>query len=193
MSSHSPGRGSLSKSLGASSPTPKRSSTRLGRRPRRRATKTALENARHQIALLERSLASLEESERRARTRLADAQRRRAELTSAHERAIKEQPTPSRDSRRRRSSTPRREIAERAQGERRRPTRRLARVWTSRRASWRARRHSHAPSMNSRARRARDYWQLERRARSFLDLIEIDPGSERAVESRRCVGGGDGG
>ncbi len=55
--------------------------------PSSQSDEAALASAREQIALLERSLDSLQESERRARDRLAATQLRGGEVTSAHERA----------------------------------------------------------------------------------------------------------
>jgi chromosome segregation protein len=146
---------------------------------------TALENARHQIALLERSLASLEESERRARTRLADAQRRRAELTSAHERAIKEQADAvTRLEAATLEYAEAEKSAERAQGERRQADASLgAGVDVASRLLARAETLSRALDELSGAGGRAIIGNLKGVLGSFLDLIEIDPGSERAVES----------
>jgi len=130
MSSHSPGRGSLSKSLGRVFADAEALFDETWSTSSTESDETALENARHQIALLERSLASLEESERRARTRTrrrpSDGRRKNSPARTSG--PSKNRPTPSRDSRRRRSSTPRprnRPSVPKASGAR--PTRRLAR------------------------------------------------------------------
>jgi chromosome segregation protein len=146
---------------------------------------SALQHARHQVALLERSLASLEESERRARTRLADAQRRASEVTGARERALKEKT---------RAATAldaatlehaeAEKSAERAQSERRRADEALrAGVDVASRTQARAETLAHALEELSGAGGRAIIGNLKGVLGSFLDLIEIDPGSERAVEA----------
>ncbi len=145
----------------------------------------ALHNARHQIALLERSLASLEESERRARTRLADAQRRRSDVTAARERAIKEKAhaVTALDGATLEYAEAEKS-AERAQGERRRADESLrAGADVASRTLARAETLARALDELSGAGGRAIIGNLKGVLGSFLDLIEVDPGSERAVES----------
>ena len=145
----------------------------------------ALENVRHQIALLERSLASLEESERRARTRLADAQRRRAALTGERERTIKEKTRAAITLDVAASEHLEAErLAERAQSERREADESFrAGADAAANAQGRAETLARALDELSGAGGRAIIGNLKGVLGSFLDLIEIDPGSEGAVES----------
>ena len=144
--------------------------------------------ARQRIALLERSVNSLRESERRATTRLGDSRARVAQSTSEHEmvrHALDEARACARESC--------------ASGARRRPTRRRRGRAEVEKAScdeelreatdWAARTEAHAEALA----RALDelsgaggraiIGDLEGVLGAFLDLIEIETGWERAVES----------
>jgi chromosome segregation protein len=145
----------------------------------------ALHAAREQIAVLERSLASLQEGERRASRRLADAQQRQGDVTAAREHAAhaKAQSVVT-------LKEAAHEFASSEEG--------LERAQSERRAaeeSWQvgadvaSRSHARAETLA----RALDelsgaggraiIGNLEGVLGSFLDLIEVDAGSERAVES----------
>ena len=128
-----------------------------GRRGARRPSEgdeAALAAARERVALLERSLASLRESERRATARLADARERAAprRVARARRRATvaraasleRDERRVERDGRRRASRRAEMRAASR-------PTRRCARRPTSPRAPRRAPRRSRARSTSSRA------------------------------------------
>ena len=145
----------------------------------------ALNNARHQIALLERSLASLEESERRARTRLAEAQRRRTALTGERERALKEKALAATALDAATLEYDQAEkSAERAHSEQRMADETLrAGADDASRALGRAETLARALDELSGAGGRAIIGNLKGVLGSFLDLIEIDPGSERAVES----------
>ncbi|HEY5265217.1 MAG TPA: chromosome segregation protein SMC [Acidimicrobiales bacterium] len=145
----------------------------------------ALNAAREQIALLERSLASLQESERRASHRLADAHQRSAAVTAAKEKAVHEKA---------RVEASLKDAAiefTQAEGdvEHAQNVRRGAEESFQTGADVASRAHARAETLA----RALDelsgaggraiIGNLEGVLGSFLDLIEVDAGSERAVES----------
>jgi chromosome segregation protein len=145
----------------------------------------ALAGAREQIALLERSLASLQESERRASLRLRDANQRHAEVTAARERATHDKA---------RTVASLEEAAvefaaaeeglERAQSERR-DTEASLHVGADVASRTHARAETLARALDelSGAGGRAIIGNLEGVLGSFLDLIEVDAGAERAVES----------
>ena len=145
----------------------------------------ALANARGQIALLERSLASLQESERRASTRLAAARLRSSEVTAGHEQVVKEKVRAANAlEEAQRESAESEKAAEHAQGERRQSDVALRNgadlaSSTQARALTLARALDELSGAGGRA----ILGDLEGVLGSFLDLIEVDAGCERAVES----------
>ena len=145
----------------------------------------ALRSARERISLLERSLASLQESERRASTRLAEARLRSTELTAAKELAQKggtlAVTTLEAASR---EFADAEKAAERAQSERRHADEALQ-VGADVTSRTRARAETLARALDelSGAGGRAIIGDLEGVLGSFLDLIEVDAGSERAVES----------
>src|ERR1019366_2662136 len=145
----------------------------------------ALANARGQIALLERSLASLQESERRASTRLAAARLRSSEVTDGHERVVKEKVRAANAlEEAQKESAESEKAAEHAQGERRQSDVALRNgadlaSSTQARALTLARALDELSGAGGRA----ILGDLEGVLGSFLDLIEVDAGCERAVES----------
>ena len=145
----------------------------------------ALANARGQIALLERSLASLQESERRASTRLAAARLRSSEVTAGHEQVVKEKVRAANAlEEAQRESAESEKAAEHAQGERRQSDVAL-RHGADLAASTQARALTLARALDelSGAGGRAILGDLEGVLGSFLDLIEVDAGCERAVES----------
>ncbi|MCU1363086.1 MAG: smc [Acidimicrobiaceae bacterium] len=145
----------------------------------------ALVNAREQIALLERSLASLSESERRARERLAAAEMRSGEVIAAQARFTKELADCVTTLE---SATTNFSVAEKAaesaQGERREADARLregaeAASSASARAETLARAFEELSGVAGRS----IVGDLEGVLGSFLELIEVDAGAEAAVES----------
>jgi chromosome segregation protein len=145
----------------------------------------ALRAAREQIGLLERSLASVEDGERRARTRLDDAERRSAALASARDvaqDALTEALSSLID-----ASELLEEAAsyeESAQHERRDAEDALAHgADVASRAQARAETLARAFEELSGADGRAIVGGLEGVLGSFLDLIEVDTGCERAVEA----------
>jgi chromosome segregation protein len=145
----------------------------------------ALNAAREQISLLERSLASLQESERRATQRLTEARVRAAAVTAAKEQAVHEkQRVDAALKEAAVEATQAEEAVERAQR-----NRRVAEESFQAGADLASRSHARAETLA----RALDelsgaggraiIGNLEGVLGSFLDLIEVDAGSERAVES----------
>jgi chromosome segregation protein len=146
---------------------------------------TALANARDQIALLERSLASLKESERRANTRLADATTRQSEITAGLAQVTKEKSSAAdalRDAEAEHADAE--TAAERAQGERRHADIAL-REASDLVASTQARALTLARALEEMSGAGgRDIVsEIEGVLGSFLDLIDVDDGYEHAVES----------
>ena len=145
----------------------------------------ALANAREQIALLERSLASLAESERRANARLVDASRRQGDVTAAIAQATTERAlaaTALHDATLELSDAER--AAEAAQGERRRDVHELAQardLASSTQA--RALTLERALEEMSGAGGRDIVGDIEGVLGAFLDLIDVDEGYEAAVES----------
>ncbi len=145
----------------------------------------ALLNAREQVALLERSLASLSESNRRALERLSDAQTRASEIVAARARATKELA----------ECSARLDVAagnfvdaeaasEGAQVERRDADEQLrATEDAASRANARAETLARALEEFSGTGGKSIIGDLEGVLGSFLELIEVDPGAEAAVES----------
>jgi chromosome segregation protein len=145
----------------------------------------ALSNAREQIALLERSLASLQESERRAGTRLAAARLRSSESAAGLEHAVKEKTYAAGALEKANDEFVEAEKSgERAQGERRQADNAL-RNGADLVASTQARSLTLARALDelSGAGGRAIIGDLEGVLGSFLDLIEVDAGCERAVES----------
>jgi len=145
----------------------------------------ALNAAREQIAVLERSLASLQESERRASLRLADARQRQSDVTAAKEHAVHSKAqTVATLKEAARESTLSEEALERAQS-----NRRTAEASLEVGADVASRGHARAETLAraleelSGAGGRAIIGNLEGVLGSFLDLIEVDAGSERAVES----------
>jgi chromosome segregation protein len=150
-----------------------------------RIDEAALLNAREQIALLERSLASLSESERRARERLAAAEDRSVDVLAGRAHTTKELATSvaSLEAAEKHFADAER-AAEQAQSERRQADAALRDAHD--RAS---RTHARAETL------ARAFEELSGGAGrsivgdlegvlgSFLELIEVDAGAEAAVES----------
>jgi chromosome segregation protein len=145
----------------------------------------ALLNARDQIALLERSLASLTESERRARERLAAAQERSSDLVAARARATKEMTEIAAVAEEATTNVARAEVAaDQAQRERREADESLreaedAASRATARAETLARAFDELAGVGGRS----IIGGLEGVLGSFLELIEVDPGAEAAVES----------
>jgi chromosome segregation protein len=145
----------------------------------------ALTNAREQIALLERSLASLQESERRASTRLASARLRSSEIKTGHEQAVKEKLDAASVLEAAVKESAEAEVAaERAQSERRQADVAL-RNGADEASSTQARALTLARALDelSGAGGRAVIGELEGVLGSFLDLIEVDEGFERAVEA----------
>jgi chromosome segregation protein len=145
----------------------------------------ALIAARQRIALLERSVNSLRESERRAATRLSDARTRVTHATAEHEqvrRALDEARRALESSRQERHDA--QHAADEAEVERSSCDEELREA-----TDWAARTEAHAEALA----RALDelsgaggraiIGDLEGVLGAFLDLIEIENGWERAVES----------
>ncbi len=145
----------------------------------------ALVAARQRIALLERSLNSLRESERRATTRLSDSRSRLAQSTSEHEmvrHALDEARHSLESARHERLEA--QHAADEAEVEKTSCDEELREA-----TDWAARTEAHAEALA----RALDelsgaggraiIGELEGVLGAFLDLIEIDGGWERAVES----------
>jgi len=145
----------------------------------------ALNAAREQIAVLERSLASLQESERRASLRLADARQRRSDVTAAKEHAVHlKAQTLAALKEAASESTLSEEALERAQSDRRAAEESLALgADAASRGHARAETLARALDELSGAGGRAIIGDLEGVLGSFLDLIEVDAGSERAVES----------
>jgi chromosome segregation protein len=145
----------------------------------------ALANARSQIALLERSLASLQESERRASTRLAEARLRSGEITAGHQQVVKEKvEAASALEAALKESSASEEAAQHAQSERLQADLALRNgadvaSSTQARALTLARALDELSGAGGRA----VIGELEGVLGSFLDLIEVDAGFERAVEA----------
>lgn len=145
----------------------------------------ALNNAREQIALLERSLASLQESERRARNRLADAQLRSSDVNVARELAAKEKAhAASALEEAKAEFAEAEEAAARTQEERRQADESLRgaahlAASTEARALTLTRALDELSGAGGRA----IVGNIKGVLGSFLDLIEVDTGCERAVES----------
>ena len=145
----------------------------------------ALVAARQRIALLERSLGSLRESERRGSTRLADTRARHTDATSNHEKVASARQIAERS-----LNTAREELehavrdAELAEGERRERDVDLREVCdVAARTQARAEALARALDEFSGAGGRAIIGNLEGVLGSFLDLIEVDAGWERAVES----------
>jgi chromosome segregation protein len=145
----------------------------------------ALLNAREQVALLERSLASLTESERRARERLNDAQARASEIVAARARATKEMVECSATLDGTATSFDHAEAAlEGAQLERRDADDLLRTAEdAASRANARAETLARALEEFSGTGGRSIIGDLDGVLGSFLDLIEVDHGAEAAVES----------
>ncbi len=145
----------------------------------------ALANAREQISLLERSLASLQESERRASTRLGAARLRSSEITAGYQQVTKEKiNAASALEAALVESAESEKAAEHAQSERRQADvalRNGADVASSTQA--RALTLARALDELSGAGGRAVIGELEGVLGSFLDLIEVDTGFERAVEA----------
>jgi chromosome segregation protein len=146
---------------------------------------TALHAARQRIALLERSLSSLRESERRSTNRLAETRARSAKATSDHEKAANARGVAHRTleaSHAERLDAER--DAESAELERTRADEAL-REATDVAARTQARAEALARALDefSGAGGRAIIGNLEGVLGSFLDLIEVDSGWERAVES----------
>ena len=153
------------------------------------SAEAALLAARERISLLERSIASLRESERRASERLADAQHRRETTTAATQRARGEQATVAED-----AATASRDgdaahvLATTAGNERREADEALrAGEDLAARAHARAETLARALEELSGAGGRAIIGDLDGVLGSFLDLIEVDAGAERAVESAAGV------
>ena len=145
----------------------------------------ALVNAREQIALLERSLASLSESERRARERLAAAEERSSEVIAGRARSTQEL---AECAARLEDATTKfseaEQQAERAQAERRQADASLRDAdglasRTHARAETLARAFEELSGVAGRS----IVGDLEGVLGLFLELIEVDAGAEAAVES----------
>jgi chromosome segregation protein len=150
-----------------------------------RNDEAALLNARDQIALLERSLSSLSESERRARERLVGAQERASDVVAARARLNKEIAESADALEQAATSVANAEVAaERAHRERRDVAEQLraaedAASRTKARADTLARAFDELAGVGGRS----IIGDLEGVLGSFLELIEVDPGAEAAVES----------
>jgi chromosome segregation protein len=150
-----------------------------------RNDEAALLNARDQIALLERSLSSLSESERRARERLVGAQERASDVVAARARVNKEIAESADALEQAATSVANAEVAaERAHRERRDVAEQLraaedAASRTKARADTLARAFDELAGVGGRS----IIGDLEGVLGSFLELIEVDPGAEAAVES----------
>jgi chromosome segregation protein len=145
----------------------------------------ALTNARDQIALLERSLASLKESERRANTRLADASLRQSEITASLAQVTKEKSSAASALHDAESELANAEkAAERAQSERRQADGELRQA-RDLVASTQARAQTLARALEELSGAGgRDIVSdIEGVLGSFLELIDVDDGMEHAVES----------
>jgi chromosome segregation protein len=145
----------------------------------------ALSNAREQISLLERSLASLQESERRATNRLGEARQRSTDVTAKRAQALNDKTlAASTLDVAANELTLANEVSEKAQGERRDADDAL-RVGADVASRTHARAETLARALDelSGADGRAIIGDLEGVLGSFLDLIEIDTGSERAVES----------
>ena len=145
----------------------------------------ALRAAREQVGILERSLASVEDGERRARARLEDAERRSAALSAARAKAqdeLAEALSSLNDASEVLDEAASYEAS--AQRERREADEELARgADTASRAQARAETLARAFEELSGADGRAIIGGLEGVLGSFLDLIEVDTGCERAVEA----------
>ncbi len=145
----------------------------------------ALRAAREQVGILERSLASVEDGERRARARLEDAESRSAALSAARAKAqdeLAEALSSLNDASEVLDEAASYEAS--AQRERREADEELARgADTASRAQARAETLARAFEELSGADGRAIIGGLEGVLGSFLDLIEVDTGCERAVEA----------
>ncbi len=146
---------------------------------------TALRGAREQISLLERSLASLRDSEQRAQSRLEEARRRAETLAAAFETGSSQHVEASAALGEATANATRAEDeAARAEGERRdADAAHEEGADAASRAQARAETLGRALEELSGASGRAIIGNLEGVLGSFLDLIEIDDGFERAVES----------
>lgn len=145
----------------------------------------ALASARERVSILERSLASLRESERRVASRLAEYRARVTSLTSAHEQLRHEALADNERLAQAASQLAEREsqVAQADEALREADERVEAAAEAAARTHARAETLSRALEELSGAGGQAILGGLEGVLGSFLDLIEIDEGAERAVES----------
>jgi chromosome segregation protein len=150
-----------------------------------RNDEAALLNARDQIALLERSLASLTESERKARERLAAAQERSGDIVAARARLTKETDHRAQalDEATASFAEAEKETARAQHGLRQSAEELRAAEDVASRATARAETLARAFEELSGGGGRAIIGDLEGVLGSFLELIEVDSGAEAAVES----------
>ena len=153
--------------------------------PSSQSDEAALASAREQIALLERSLDSLQESERRARDRLATTQLRSAEVISTRDRAqqssLEAQRALDEANEERTSAEAALETARLGRGAA--DAALIGAEQTAAQASARAETLARAFDEFAGAAARDAVAGLEGVLGQLLELIDIDPGSERAVEA----------